>query len=702
MSEEIGILNSHLKNQEYNLATKVFKKMINASTELKNQESIIEVIKREMLFLNLSGDSNKTRLFCEKIMRFCEITLANPDLDIYISQCRILNEELDFYGNQSNNLIRKLYALDASTALHLILSVFENYNQNILNENLNEMEQYHYFLYVYGKETTYESNISALNRLLELWLKGVRRNYFKGKYKDLTNLKRINREFENEIETTSKSLNYLEWLCKQISIHNVSMDSSNEEVIFTVKSYNEYRKFKLPSIRDTARMQSTLITSKKNQLSNFSDRKIDYEKVLKVKKDENDFKLEIDNESFSVALERSVKSAYESHLLIFEEVYINKMEEIVIRDKSTNALELFMFYYCLNSLAIIYFEATQYFITINQIIPKAPYLAINKVQLYELFRPILSRSFKRKVTVKEFDELIEVFNFGQNDINDLYYKPLLVEGERVIIIPSIFLMNNFTKTFPHHLNQLKVNLSDRGEIFEEVIQSLFTKHNFKVHKGKYPYSYLFENVIENGDIDLIAQKGEYLFLGQLKNRIEPMEPRDYRGADKKIKQAVKQVRASKSYIERNSDEFCKRFHITPEELEGLVIVPFVLLSCYYGSGQILEGIPVIDDSALFKFLEDGEIKATIGEDKHFSRALRTSGDVIPEEFIDFLNKPYFLESNIYGIQMATKHASFIRNKGFYFNTDNAWDNIYSQSFFAEATNHFIRNGSINIRNGSIK
>ena len=105
------------------------------------------------------------------------------------------------------------------------------------------------------------------------------------------------------------------------------------------------------------------------------------------------------------------------------------------------------------------------------------------------------------------------------------------------------MMNNFPKTFLHHMNELKVNLADRGDSFEKEIQALFTEHDFIVHPDPMTYSYQHEYKRINGDIDLIAKKGNYLFLGQLKNRLEPMEPKDYRGADKKLTwESIKQFK----------------------------------------------------------------------------------------------------------------------------------------------------------------
>ncbi|MEF3327399.1 MULTISPECIES: hypothetical protein [Oceanobacillus] len=108
-----------------------------------------------------------------------------------------------------------------------------------------------------------------------------------------------------------------------------------------------------------------------------------------------------------------------------------------ISNTSVHVLDLFHFYFCLKAMALIYFEATNYFIQTEQKEVRAPYLAIDKKSIGNQVMP---------------------------------------QDNNVIIIPSLFMMNNFSKTFLHHMNKLNVDLTKRGESFETAIQSLFTKH----------------------------------------------------------------------------------------------------------------------------------------------------------------------------------------------------------------------------------
>lgn len=693
MWEELAHLKELLLKKNYNKATKFFKKSITRSIEEGQHLELIIMIRKEMLFLNMSEDPNKTFLFCEKIMQYS----LEEGLDIkdYVEQCRVLNAELSWYSEQYKEVISELYSLNPVTALHIILSIFENFNHFLLSNKPNDLERIHYFSYVYGMETAYESGISALNRLMELWLKSSQSGRFNGKLISFPYVPEEYKEFVPKLEPIIKSLNYLEWLCKEVSLHNVKMEINESEVTFIVNSYDEYRSYKLPFIRETARMQNALRTFQGKSVFGWDTEEIDYSNIIKIKEDGNDFRLEIDSNSFIESFKRSTETAYQTNLLIMEEMYITNMHEMKIKNTSVTVLDLFFFYYCLKTMALLYFEATQYFIQKEKKEAKAPYLNTDKNSIGEIFIPLLSKVLKRKVEQSQINELIDLFRFGSNNINDLYYKPLILNGDNVSLVPSLFIMNNFSKTFLHHMNELKVNLADRGELFETAIQTLLSQHGFDVHQGKYPYSYQFENQRINGDIDLIAKKDSYLFIGQLKNRLEPLEPKDYRGADKKITLGISQAEQSELYIRRNPDEFCRRFGITREELDQLTIQPFVLVSCFYGSGQMIRNIPVIDDSALFRFFDEGVINIFPGEGEPYTQKIRTPGDVLPEEFNKFLMDPYFLNPDIYGIQMATNHSLLIRSKKFTFGTGENWDEQYKQSLLAKAVEHFEKRGLLN-------
>lgn len=118
----------------------------------------------------------------------------------------------------------------------------------------------------------------------------------------------------------------------------------------------------------------------------------------------------------------------------------------------------------------------------------------------------------------------------------------------------------------------------------------------------------------------------------------------------------------------------------------------MLVSCFYGSGQIIQNIPVTDASAIFRFFDDGELIIHPGDGKPYTRRIRTPGDVIPAELENFLYNPYFLEPDVYGIQMARWHAYTIRERKFILGPQDDWMETFSSSLLAEAVDHFNKMG----------
>lgn len=686
MREEIKYIEALLSYKDYNRAWKKMRSLAQQLVAEGHNDELISLIRNYMFFLNKSGDPNQTSLFCNRLMKLC--LDYNLDVADYVEQCRVLNIELEWHSEQYRQVVQELQSLSPDEALHVILAIFENLNQNVLGAVPNDLERIFYTFFAHRMETDYESGISALNSVLKLWVEGVRSGAFHGKFKELPYVPVTYQALREKLVPIIRSLNYLHWVCKEISLNPMKMSIDEQGVVFTYTDKTAYIRYKLPLIRDTVRMQNARRTLPKIAKKRFgwSIDDIDYDKIIRLKPTGDDFRLEITPDYFFEAFKRSIEDAYQSHLLILRDMYIENLHEINVRGFA--AIELLLFYYCLKTVALLYFEATKHFINTHKKEARAPYLIVSRKDIGDHFIFLLSKVLKRTVNQEEIDKMIDIFAFGSDGLYDLYYKPIIVRGGYVAIVPSLFLMNNFHRTFLFHLNRLGANLSERGDTFEVVTREHFKNNNFKVHPNQLKYSYEYNGVRINGDIDLIAIKGEYLFLGQLKNRFEPLEPRDYEAVDTKIRKAAYQAEQAVLYVQRNPDDFCNKIGITRQELDSLKIQPFVLISCFYGSGQIMqEAIPIIDTSALEKFFE-GSIKVHPGDGEPYIKEIRTPGDVLPDEFVQFLYKPYFLREDIYGLQLTFRHVYPIRDRNFVLKPESDWNDVLPFSFIAEAITYF--------------
>ncbi|NNU96286.1 hypothetical protein [Anoxybacillus sp. EFIL] len=685
MQAEIKEIIRLLNRKNYKQAKKQFKRVASQKITEGKEEEISLYLRKYLLFLNKSEDNNRTSIFCDPLMNWCvEQGILDNE---YVQQCRLLNNEMEWYVDQYKLVLEELYRFHPVVALHIIVSIFENFNLEILSRKPNNYERLFYFFYSYGMETNYESSITALNVMLKIWKESERNNRFRGKDTNLPYVAELGSKFMERMYPIIRSLNYLHWICDELALHHMKMIMEEKQVTFIYKDIEEYKRFRLPILRKHARMQNAHRTLPKVSENRFSwaKEKIDYDRIIQVKPSGNDFKLNISSSTFMEAFKRAMEESYQNYLLILDDTYITTLEKQEVR--GINCFEMFIFYYCLKILALLYYEATQHFRDKYQKEVMAPYLAISVKGIADVFIPIMSKIFKREVSKCDIEKLINLYTFGNDELFDLYCKPLVTNTGTVMIIPSLFMMNNFSKTFIYHLNRLGIRLSDRGDIFEEVTRKRFEEYGFNVYPKRFHYSYEYEGETDRGDIDLIARKGSYLFLGQLKNRIEPMEPWDHLNVDSKIKKGVYQAEKAVTYIKRNPKDFCERLGINERELATLNIQPFVLLSCFYGSGTKIKGIPVIDTSALQKFF-DGELRVYKGEEIILCKSIRQKGEVLPEEFVNFLEDPYFLKENVYGAYLLTSHFYYIRERKFVVRPEGNFEDQFSNNFVAATISRF--------------
>lgn len=341
------------------------------------------------------------------------------------------------------------------------------------------------------------------------------------------------------------------------------------------------------------------------------------------------------------------------------------------------------------TIAYIYFGATRHYKITRDRLPLAPYLRLSNKEIGEMFIPILSKVTKQELKQVDIDKLLSFYDFGSDTIYDLYFKPILTYEKQITIVPSLLMMNNFPRIFPHHLNMLKVNLEEKGETYEVVMRNCFKQNGFTIFTERYPYTYNYEGSTLSGDIDIIARLGNYLFVGQSKNKLEPIDTKNQISVDRTIRKAIKQAKGTIKYIQRNQEEFALKMNIPLEELADLTIQPFVLINCFYGSGQVIDDIPVIDTSAIYKYFE-GKVQLHRGNEV-FTQRIRPEGPVEPLDFKNHLYSPYFLNPTIYSFSLRSRHVQHIDGKKFSIGPELQKEHFSNSSFLEDGFAYFFKN-----------
>lgn len=678
MQNTMSEIQKKIEEKAYNNAWEIMRKFINCIEE-KDKEELKKSIKRYSFMININRDINLDSLFCSKLIN--KLSRLNWDMKDYILQCELINKEIEKQVNLIQIEMKKMYRLHPITALHVLISTFENFHHYLLRQNINMMDS----TFVLGIETNYESSMDSLNNLLKLWRAALLNNSFKGRFTDeKDNYDMVLNEYKTNLMSIMRSLNFLEWISIEVSNHVMTMEKSEGVIEFTYTNFEEIRKFRLPVLRSVTQQKTITIELQKGskQRFNFDIKELDYKKIIKLQNN-NHFQLEVNSNDFIESFKTSTEKAYNSYKQLSNFSHIHDMEKIKI--EKFNALEILFFYYCLNSLATIYFKATEYYIENQKKIPLAPYLRIEISELKKLLDPFLTKIFSRKIKKEELEGLINLYSFGTDNVYDLYLKPLILYKNYIYIVPSIFLMNIFPKTFLQLLNKYKTNFEKKGRDYEEYIKFLFNQYDFSTYNEQFVYSYNYQNQNINGDIDLITRLGDYLFIGEVKNRFEPIDLQEQLSTDRTIRKAVKQIKKSLLYIERNKTEFSEKIGISLEELEKITIQPLVLINCFYGSGQLIDNIPIIDTSALSKYF-DGFINAYNQNGEKFSKKIRPIGDIQALDFKNFLIHPYFNDPSIYLSDMSLDHVYHIEDLLFKVKIKKEVQEV--QTFKQEAVDYF--------------
>ncbi|MED5245119.1 hypothetical protein [Priestia sp. LL-8] len=605
-----------------------------------SEKNFLQEVKGKKILINTTNDAKRKRLFCTPLINYLKLKNLH-NLNEYLEQCEYINGEFESLNLDINDFLTRLKKDNQTIALFKILSTFENINHTILNNE--KKNPYIIFNHVGSEsEALYENNIEALNILIEKWASMCKEGLFSKKAhkeKDIEKLKPLS--INEKMWQKNVSLKFLYWLINEVTLNKMVVKREENKVRFIYTDKDEYIRYRLPFIRESflnKKFTYNLMNKKKNA------KQIDYGKVLELKRGGEHFSLRLTPQIIYENMENSINVGYSEYIKIATLLKVQGYSELEYNN--VNIEEAFIFYYCLRNMATIYYEATEYFIKKYGKFPKAPFLCVSIKSLHEQLSYMLSKVFKRNIELDDINKWVRFFSFGEDKINDLYYKPLIKNKESIIIIPSLFLMNNMYMTFTRHLQMLQINLSNKGTLFEQAVRRLFINSGFVTYGDNYTFNYYSTSCGQEvkGDIDIIAHKGSHLFIAEVKNHLDPVEPEDYRSGNKVIKKANSQISKILRYIEEKTDEFCERVGINIEELNRLKIVPFIVISGYYRSGEKINGIPITDYNSLEKFIEDGELTIQAGEDILAKVPIRNA-KMTTTDLINFLEEPYFYGLN---------------------------------------------------------
>ncbi len=228
--------------------------------------------------------------------------------------------------------------------------------------------------------------------------------------------------------------------------------------------------------------------------------------------------------------------------------------------------------------------------------------------------------------------LIEFFTFRGRAGQEIWAAPLVQVGLTTVVpVFAAVVTPNLRRLVDVWMRQLDIDLGKRGPAFEEHVrvnaqQSIAASKVLAGHAVCIKHDYTFKPTGGRDEqIDLLFVIGSTVFVAETKCILEPTEAKGVAMHRKTVLGAAEQaLRKSQSLIQ-NREQFItdvKRFGMNlPQDFS---VLPFVILSTSTHVGVPANGVPVIDEYILEKFLE-GELEdvAVTGNDFAIQKRIKT-------------------------------------------------------------------------------
>jgi hypothetical protein len=172
---------------------------------------------------------------------------------------------------------------------------------------------------------------------------------------------------------------------------------------------------------------------------------------------------------------------------------------------------------------------------------------------------------------------------------DLFYKPLVQLDRKELIIATPFV---FSSRFERNIFTIIVTESELDQKKKGFlpIRSLSDSFSTAGYLSTTDYNVRAQKIVVT-DIDLVAFRKGYLFLGQAKIVIEPDSSYDHWKAEEKLRHAATQLRECIDHIDDIKIDLLKKLGATADIVK---VVPFIITNTRQFTERRFSGYPVID------------------------------------------------------------------------------------------------------------
>lgn len=228
--------------------------------------------------------------------------------------------------------------------------------------------------------------------------------------------------------------------------------------------------------------------------------------------------------------------------------------------------------------------------------------------------------------------LVEFFTFRGQPGQEVWASPLVPVGTTTVApVFGAAVSPNLRRLVDVWMRQLGIDLTRRGPAFEahlraSVVDTITSSKVLSGHAICIKDSYRFRpSAGREEEIDLLFAIGSTVFLGEAKCILEPTEAKGVAMHRKTVLSAAEQAKRKAQAVTENREQFIadvKRFGI--DLPPDFTVLRFIVVSTATHVGIPADGVPVVDEYILGKFLE-GELEdvAVTGPDLKIQDRVKT-------------------------------------------------------------------------------
>jgi hypothetical protein len=264
---------------------------------------------------------------------------------------------------------------------------------------------------------------------------------------------------------------------------------------------------------------------------------------------------------------------------------------------------------------------------------------------FKEFAPGLDKSKLCKAIASACDiEILTVYSIidfltFRKPSDDLWCQPIIEdENGKMILLTSALITPNLMRVIEHWLVKMKVDLSEKGYVFEG---DLVGDVNIRLEKNKFAHDYDKASSIrmyvgdDEEEIDLIFRLGNKIIVGEAKSIVVTDSPISYYRCVATLAHAADQAQRKMEFVRGNLGEVSKRLGWELSDDAEYTFIPLVITSNNMHVGFPVSNVPVCDRAILTAYFEKSDFPLCSTQDAEGEKHVawfEVYSD--PESFVD--------------------------------------------------------------------